>query len=90
MVTSAPAMSSFRTSCAVCTPLVAARLAFTRPNRMAIQRSGSRMRLRRAQDDVRHHLQRFDVDVGLVEPVEQHQPVRSRRVEPVRPYWPSS
>ena len=42
MVTLAPAIIALSTSWPVCTPLVRARSAWTRPYRMAIQRSGRR------------------------------------------------
>jgi hypothetical protein len=35
----------------------------------------------RAEREVRHHLESLDVEIGLVEPVEEHEAVRTRLVE---------
>ena len=48
---------------------------------MAIQRSGHAHGHRGAQQDVGLHLERFQVDVRLVEAVEQHQAVGAGLVE---------
>ena len=45
---------------------------------------GSRASAGLRQADAGHHGERFGVDVGLQEPVEQHQPVRAGLVEPQR------
>ena len=63
-------------------PVVAARLALTRPCSMPIQRNGNRM-ARRAQHDVGFSFKRFQVNVRLVKTVEQNQPVRAGLVQPV-------
>jgi hypothetical protein len=57
----------------VCTPPVAASDARTRPEI-----------LRRREVEPRDHLARVGVDIGLVEPVEEHEPVGARRVELLR------
>ena len=60
-------------------PLVAARLARIRPRRIAIQRSGRRIAMRRAQQDVRCDLESLQIDVRLVETVEEHEAVGALR-----------
>ena len=81
IVTSAPAMSIFSTSVARWMPLVAARLALdpSVQNRNPPQRHAHRHG--RAQQDVRLHFERFQVNVRLVKTVEQHQAVRAGVVE---------
>ena len=78
-VTCAPAIVALTTSSAVCTPPVAASDARTRPDRMA-----SQCRRRSSSDESEsaacaHQLLR--VDVGLVEPVENDQPVGAGAIE---------
>ena len=87
IVTSAPTISSFSTSAAVWIPLLAARLACTRPSRMPIQHSGSLSGLlipnwteRRSWNELEH----LQVDVRLLEAVEQHQAVGAGQIQSPR------
>ena len=77
MATSAPTMSALTTSVPVVMPDVAASAIQDRAggSRIAIQRRGQAQLPRLAQLDAGHDLQRLEVEVGLVEAVEQHQPV---------------
>ena len=75
MVTLAPAIMDLSTSWAVCTPLVSARSALTRAVQDGDPAQGQAQFVRGAQVQGRHHFQRFDIQVGLVEAVEQHQAV---------------
>jgi hypothetical protein len=81
MVTSAPTMSSLITSSAVYTPVVAARLARTRPNRIPIQVSGRRNSCGAAQQHVGLDRQFFQVDVRLVEAIEEHEAIGAHLVQ---------
>ena len=45
---------------------------------------GSRASAGRGEADLAHHGERLGVDVGLQEPVEEHQRVRARLVQPQR------
>ena len=64
-------------------PLVRASEAFTRPCRMAIQRSGSSSSKGVLSTSCGVRLQRLQVDVRLEEAVEQHQAVGARLDQPL-------
>ena len=75
MATSAPASSTLTTSAAVWTPVEAASEIPQRRCRMAIQRSGRRSSAEVLSSSAGSDLHGLDVQVGLVEAVEQDQPV---------------
>ena len=70
MVTSAPTISILITSSGPWTPLVAARFGLDLSIQNANPGQRQAQRLRRAQQHVRDDLQRFKIDVRLVEAVE--------------------
>ena len=80
-VTEAPAIVLFTTSTAVCTPPAIARDPRMRPARAAVASQAEReiagIRERQRADD----LELFDVDVGVVEPLEKNETVSTRPVE---------
>ena len=81
MATLAPAAIDFSTSSAVWTPPVIAMSALILSNRIATQCRRSCQLVGAAQNQVRNHLQRFQVEVGLVEAVEHHQSIRARLLQ---------
>ena len=69
----------------VCTPLVAASSTSMRPFRIAIQRSGRRSSSEVESTRFGATSQRLEVDVGLHEAVEQHEPVGAGAAPAARP-----
>ena len=84
MTTSAPARRYLATSAAVSTPVVAASEAL-HPSVQERDPRARQARLGRAREaDLRHDGERVGVDVGLQEPVEEHERVGAGLVEPQR------
>src|SRR5690349_24038377 len=77
ITTSAPASRYLITSAGPSTPVVAARETLRCRRRMEIQVRGSRASAG-LEVHVRQHREGLGIDVGLQEPVEQHQAVRAR------------
>ena len=84
MTTSAPASRYLATSAGSSTPVVAASAARTRPRRSAIHVRGSRASAGLERSTAGTTARAVGVDVGLQEPVEEHEPVGAGLVEPQR------
>jgi hypothetical protein len=88
MVTSAPTMSSLITSSGPCTPLVAGEAGPDAAMKNSDPGQRQAQVLRGAEKHARFDLQFFEVDVGLVEAVEQHQSVGAQLIHALGGSWP--
>ena len=81
MATLAPAIMDLTTSVAQCTPPVRAKIGAD----LAVERGDpvepQRQLMRIAEDQVRDYFERFQVEIGLIEAVEEHQRVGARGVQ---------